>query len=63
MAALGLAGLLGGCAGGGAERVYGYRAVDGQVATDVDGTPSRLSAPQAEALIAQAIFAHELRRP
>ena len=62
LAALGGAGVLGGCAGG-ADRVYGFQAYEAQAAMDVDGTPSRLSTPQAEALIAQAILAHEMRRP
>ena len=54
---------LGGCTGGG-ERVYGFHAGTGETASiDVTGRSSRMSRAQQDAVIAQAIAAHEMRRP
>jgi hypothetical protein len=52
---------LGGCTGGG-ERVYGFHAAAGETASfDVSGRS--MSRTQQDAIIAQAIVAHEMRRP
>jgi hypothetical protein len=51
---------LGGCGAPGAERVYGYQAI---VGFDVTGRASGMSGLQQDAIIAQAIAAHEMRRP
>jgi hypothetical protein len=54
---------LSGC-GGSAERVYGYQAIIGETGSfDVTGRSSGMSRPQQDAIIAQAIAAHEMRRP
>ncbi len=53
---------LGGCTGG--ERVYGFHAAAGETASfDVSGRSSGMSRTQQDAIIAQAIVAHEMRRP
>ena len=63
LAALAAASGLGGCSGD-AERVYGYQRVYSETASfDTTGQPSRMSNAQQETLIAQAIVAHEMRRP
>jgi hypothetical protein len=55
---------LGGCGGPGAERVYGYQAIVGDTGSfDVTGRSSGMSRLQQDAIIAQAIAAHEMRRP
>jgi hypothetical protein len=54
---------LAGCTGGG-ERVYGFHAATGETASfDVSGRSSGMSRTQQDAIIAQAIVAHEMRRP
>jgi len=53
---------LGGCTDG--ERVYGFHAAAGETASfDVSGRSSGMSRTQQDAIIAQAIVAHEMRRP
>jgi hypothetical protein len=55
---------VGGCSGPGAERVYGYQAIAGETGSfDVTGRSSGMSRLQQDAIIAQAIAAHEMRRP
>jgi hypothetical protein len=55
---------LGGCGGPGGERVYGYQAFVGETGSfDVTGHSSGMSRLQQDAIIAQAIAAHEMRRP
>jgi hypothetical protein len=63
ISALAGAAALAGCTGGG-ERVYGFRAAAGETASfDVSGRSSGMSRIQQDAIIAQAIVAHEMRRP
>jgi hypothetical protein len=52
---------LGGCSGG--ERVYGYQATVETGSIDVSGRSSGMSRLQQDAIIGQAIAAHEMRRP
>ena len=62
--ALGVAAAVGGCAGSPGERVYGYQtSIPGGWADLIAGGTSRMSSAQEEAIIAQAIVAHEMRRP
>ena len=63
VSALAGAAALAGCSGSG-ERVYGFRASVGETASiDVSGRSSGMSRAQQDAIIAQAIVAHEMRRP
>jgi hypothetical protein len=52
---------LGGCSG--AERVYGFQASVETGSVDVSGRSSGMSRLQQDAIIGQAIAAHEMRRP
>jgi hypothetical protein len=56
IAPLGLAAALAGCAAASAEKTGGFRPLDPAAGVG-------MSAAQAEAVIAQAITAHEMRRP
>ena len=63
VSALAAAAALAGCSGGG-EQVYGFHASVGETASfDVSGRSSGMSRTQQDAIIAQAIVAHEMRRP
>jgi hypothetical protein len=61
LALLGMAAALGGCAGDAGERVYGFQAFAGELGAGLGS--SRMSHAQEEAIIGQAILAHETRRP
>ena len=55
---------LSGCSGDGGERVYGYQATAGETGSiDISGRSSGMSRLQQDAIIGQAIAAHEMRRP
>lgn len=55
---------LGGCSGAGGDRVYGFHAMAVETGSiDVSGRSSEMSRLQQDAIIGQAIAAHEMRRP
>ena len=54
---------LGGCSGADVARVYGYQANVETGSIDVSGHASAMSRLQQDALIGEAIAAHEMRRP
>jgi hypothetical protein len=55
---------LGGCTGADVARVYGYQAATVETGSiDVSGRSSGMSRLEQDALIGQAIAAHEMRRP
>ena len=54
---------LGGCSGPSGERVYGYQATVETGSVDVSGRSSGMSRLEQEAIIGEAIAAHEMRRP
>jgi hypothetical protein len=63
LAALAAAGL-GGCTGADVARVYGYQAAAVETGSiDVSGHSSAMSRLQQDAIIGEAIAAHEMRRP
>ena len=59
LAALGAAAVAAGCAGDTGARVYGFAAESGFAAD----SRLRLSSAEEDAIITQAIVAHEMRRP
>jgi hypothetical protein len=65
LAVVGMVAALGGCADTTASRVYGFQAFAASIGKDpLDGRRSSTMSPaQEDAVIAQAIFAHEARRP
>lgn len=55
---------LGGCTGADIARVYGYQAAAIETGSiDVSGHASGMSRLQQDAIIGEAIAAHEMRRP
>jgi hypothetical protein len=55
---------LGGCTGADVARVYGYQGAAVETGSiDVSGQSSGMSRVQQDAIIGEAIAAHEMRRP